>query len=467
MKHHKILQRNLLGFLVTASIALPTAVQAQQYDFKACVDTALAQNPEMEVSAARINQAEAALSKAESSRLPQITLSVTGSHSDNALNVFGMKLQQRQAALADFGFDNNVAEQFGMGNFAHEPDSLNNPDAQSDINSRIEVLLPVWNGGKIGSYEDQAESMIEAAKNGDVAVQQFLTFNIYQAYEAVHAARAYIEVAKQAQETADSFVKTTRNLVDQGVVVRSEFLSAKVNQSAAKSALAKAKSEEKIALHTLKMLMNVDPNADVDVADRLDLQLPIKNPEDLVMMALASNPQLDAKRKQAEASTHEVRAAKSDNYPSFNMMLRQDWNDESLSLANSSYTVAGVLSWKITDFGVTKGSIDMANAAAAQKKSEARSEENKVRLQVLTAWNKLKAAEEQVLTNLLAVQQANEAKDLVMKRYNNGISTITELLAANTQLDKARAELVSARYEVNVQKAQLLLATGRMDTSQL
>lgn len=467
MRQKKVFKQRLIGLLVSVSASLPLAAHAQTYDFKACVDTALSQNPEMEVSEARIHMAEAALNKAESSRMPQVTLSVTGSRSDNALNVFGMKLQQRQAALADFGFDNNVAQQFGLGNYAVEPDNLNNPDAHTDVNTRLEVRLPVWNGGKIGSYEDQAGSMIEAAKNGDIAVQQFLTFNIYQAYEAVHAARAYIDVANQAKETADSYVKTTRNLVDQGIVVRSEFLSAKVNQSAASVALAKAKSEEKIAIQTLKMLMNVAASSDVDVADRLDLQLPVNNAEELLSMALMSNPQLDAKRKQAEASTYEIKAAKSDYYPNFNMMFRKDWNNESLSLENGSYTVAGVLSWKLTDFGVTKGSVDMATAQAAQKKAEARSQENMVRIELLTAWNKLQAAEKQVLTNLLAVQEASEARDLVTKRYNNGISTITELLVANTQLDKARAELVSARYDVNVQKAKILLATGRMDIARL
>lgn len=467
MKQKYTMQKKLMTFLFAAGFAAPLSAYAQQYDFKACVDTALSQNPEMEVSEARIQQAQAALNKAESSRMPQITLSLTGSRSDNPLNVFGMKLQQRQVALADFGVDNQMLQALNTGDYAYEPDSLNNPDSQTDFNTRIEVLLPVWNGGKISGYENQAEAMISAAKRGDVAVQQYLTFNIYQAYEAVHAARAYIDVAKQAKETADSYVNTTRNLVDQGVVVRSEFLTAKVNQSAANVAYEKAKAEEKIALQTLKMLMNVDAKAEVQVGERFDLQLPVNNEEELLNLALNSNPELDAKRKQVEASTYEIQTAKADYYPNFNMMLRKDWNSENLALDNTSYTVAGVLSWKITDFGVTKSSVDMAAAAAAQKKAEARSHQNKVRLQVLTAWNKLQAAEEQVLSNLLAVQQADEARRLVLKRYNNGIATITELLMANTQLDKARAELVSARYDVNVQKAKLLLATGRMDTARL
>ncbi len=462
-----MVKQKITALMLALSFTAPMSVYAQKYDFKACVNTALNQNPEMEVSAARIEQAQGALTKAESSRLPQITLSVTGSNSDNALNVFGMKLQQRQASLGDFGFDTATTNEFMSGNYAYEPDSLNNPKAHTDFNTRIEMLIPVWNGGKIGSYEDQAQAMIEAAKKGDLAVQQFLTFNVYQAYEAVHAARSFITVAKQAKETADSYVKTTQNLVEQGVVVRSEFLSAKVNQSAAEVALLKAQGHEQIALDTLKMLMSVDAAADIDVANRVDLELPVYNAEELLAIALNSNHELDAKRKEAASTAFTVDAAKADYYPSFNLMLRQDWNDESLALSNGSYTIAGVVSWKITDFGVTSSSVDMANASAAQKKAAVKSQENKLRLDVLSTWRKLQIATKQVGSSVLAVQQASEAQSLIMKRYKNGVSTITEVLAGETQLDKARADLVSARYDVNVLKAKLLLLTGRMDIQRI
>lgn len=459
MEHKRMAKSKISAWILALSVTAPIGVSAQQLDFKACVNSAL--NPEMAVSSARIDEAQAALAKAESSRLPQINLSVTGSNSDNALNVFGMKLQQRQATFNDFGLGDYT------GDGSVQPNSLNNPKAHTDFNTRIEMLVPVWNGGKIGSYEDQAKAMIEAAKKGDVAVQQFLTFNVYQAYEAVHAARSFIKVANQAKETAQSYVKTTSNLVEQGVVVRSELLSAMVNESAADVALLKAKGQEQVALDTLKMLMGYDSVSELDVGSRVDLELPVNNVEQLLNMALNGNHELDAKRKEAASSTFSVEAAKSDYYPSFNLMLRQDWNDESLALSNGSYTVAGVVSWKITDFGVTSSTVDMASASAAQKKASVKSQENKLRLEVLSTWRKLEIAQEQVGSNVLAVQQADEAQNLITKRYKNGVATITEVLAGETQLVRARADLVSARYEVNVLKAKLLLLTGRMDIQRI
>lgn len=435
---------------VTVAVMFSGVVQAEQIDFKQSVDEALANNPEMTVSQGRILQAESALDKAVYSRLPQITLSVIGSQTNNALGAFGMKLQQQSVVNADM---NDVA--------------LNNPVETKDFNTRVEVKLPIWNGGKIGSYQSQAEEMIQAAKQGDVAVRQYLTFSVYQAYESVHAAQAHIQVAEQAKKTADAFVKTTQNLVDQGVVVRSELLSAKVHQSKAEAALMEAQSQEQIALHGLKVLMNAAQDKDVSVAERVNLQLPADSVDALIEMALAANPGLKALRKEADSAKYATKAARADYFPNLNVMMRQDWNDKELALNNSSYTVAAVASWKVTDFGVTSSQVDMANAEAIQKRAKAQSEENQVRLAILTDWKKMEIAKKRVQTNELAVEQATEARDLIMKRYQSGVATVTEVLSSQTQLDKTKADLVSAVYDLNIYKAKLRLATGTMDVSQL
>lgn len=444
-------------------MAQATAAEGKTYDFNTCVETTLNQNPEMFVSASRIKQAESALDQASSSRLPQITASLTASNSNDALNVFGMKLQQREATFNDFG----LASYTGPGDADKAPDGLNEPGSRSDFNPRIEMLIPVYNGGKISSYENQAKAMIKAAQSGDVAVQQYLTFNVYRAYEAVHTARAFIEVANQAVKAANSYVKTTSNLVEQGILVRSELLNAQVNQSNAQMALDKAKKQETLALEGLRMLMALENTDAFDIGERMEIKLPAGTPDELIAMALANNPELEAKRGEVTSSFAAVDASRADLYPSVNLMARTDWHDESLGFSSNSYTVAGVVSWKITDFGMTASGVDKANAAAKMKESELRSKENKLRMDIITAWHKLDIAKKQVAVNLQAEEQADEAQRLVLKRYNNGVATITELLAGQALLDKARAEVVSAKFDRNVQAANIRLNTGTMTLAQM
>lgn len=455
-----------VSFLSLAmSVAFLSSAEAASLDFKACVETALGQNPEMEVSEYRLKQAEYALAESDANRMPQVTASFTGTNSNNALNVFGMKLSQRQATFGDFGFSQFDSTNPDILNV--QPDDLNNPGSHSDFNSRLEVLIPVWNGGKVSSYQNQARAMIKAAQHGDKAVQQYLTYNVYQAYEGVHTARAFVSVAEQAVKASEAYVKTTRNLVDQGVVVRSELLSANVHLSEAKTALEKAKTQELIAKDSLKMLMAVDPNMPLEIGPRVDVSLPANSVEELTVMATSTNPKLEAQREEARSSRAAIDASKADQYPSFNIMARGDFNDDSVGFDSSSYTVAGVVSWKITDFGITSNRINKAQAAANQKQAALRSQENRTRLAVLKSWRTLKVAEKQVASNRLAVEQAEEAQRLIMKRYKNGVSTMTEVLASQAQLDKARADLVQSVFEKNIHKAKLRLETGVMSVDQL
>lgn len=445
------------------AVASPGLVAAQTIDFQTSVETTLSQNPQRDQSHAQIDQAQAALSQAGLSRLPQFNLSFTASNSNNPLNVFGMKLQQQNATFADFG----LAEYTGPGDINNRPDDLNKPGGYTDFNTRIEMLLPIWNGGKISSAKSQAGAMLEAAQKGDVAVQQMLTYYVYEAYEGVHAARAFIQVAEQALKAADAYVKTTRNLVQQGVVLRSELLSAQAHQAEAELMLEQAKNHEQMALDGLRSLMGMETYAPLDVAGRVNIDLPSENLDEMTQMALDTNPKLQAMRQQVKASHAAVKGSRADLYPSFNLMARHDWNDNELGFNASSYTVAAVASWKITDFGVTGRAVDQANAAARGQEAQLRSEEQAVRLNLLKSWRQYQNELKKVESNKAAVNYAAEAQSLIARRYETGVSTMTEVLTSQAQLDKARAELANAEYAKNIQKAQLRLATGRMHLDQM
>jgi len=437
-------------FSVALGCLFSTALLAQTVGFSESVNQTLAQNPQRDVTAAQIEQAEAALNQASLSRLPRFNLAITASHTDNPLNVFGMKLQQREVLEADF-----------------IPNDLNNPDPYTDINTRIEMQLPIWNGGRISQFKQQAQAMLAAAQQGDVAVQQTLTYYVYEAYEGVHAARTFIGVAEQAYKAAQSYVNTTQNLVNQGVVVRSELLSAQANVAEISVLLEQAQNQEQMALDALRMLMGLAPNAPLDVGSRVAMNLPLADLDALIGVALQNNPQLEAKRRALLADQAAVGVAKADLYPQINVMARSDWNDEQLGFRAHSYSLVAMANWTFWDFGLTQRSVDQARAKLNAADAKLRSEELEVRMQVLQAWRQYQNELKKLAANQAAERFATEAQALVTRRYETGIATMTEVLVSQAQLDKARAELVNSQYAINLQTARLRLATGQMQLDDL
>jgi outer membrane protein TolC len=119
-----------------------------------------------------------------------------------------------------------------------------------------------------------------------------------------------------------------------------------------------------------------------------------------------------------------------------------------------------VLSWSAFDGGVNNAGIDRAAAQRAELVAKLRQAEEGIGYQVTEARRKALEAEEKISARSAGLEQAQEAQRLVKKRYENGMATLIELLGAQAQLDKAHADLVAARYELAVNRAELKRAVG-------
>jgi outer membrane protein TolC len=439
------------------------SIQAETLDFKQAVDRALVQNPDILATTAQIGQAEAAVRQASASRLPKVTASLNLTRTDDALNAFGLKLSQRNATFNDFG-----ANEFtGPSALGVAPHNLNHPDPVNNFNPRLEVQLPLYTGGMIEGHSEQASATLRAAQQGDALARQRVTLDVLRAYEAVHTARAYVNVSRQAREAAESYVKTIAKLLKAGVVVKSDLLSAQVHLEDVKLQQTQAENAVLQALDQLHLLLGMPLDAPLDVAAPVEvkpLDGSVKTYQD---EAVKSNPGLAALRNQIDAAQGGIKVARSAKYPQVGLLARADWNDASLGLDARSYTLGGQLSWQVFDGGVADSAVARAQAGRNELAAKLQQAESGISYQLADAWRKAAEAEQRVSARDLAVSQAEEAQRIVARRYENGVATIVELLAGQAQLDKARADVVAARYELKVQRATARLATGHLQADQL
>ena len=458
---HKIRVGKLAGLLCLCG-AIGTA---QGLELQECFELALTQNPDILVSQSQMAQAQAGLNQAQGARLPKLTASMTGTRTNDALNAFGLKLSQRGATFNDFG-----AGQFNPsapGALSVAPTNLNYPSAVTNYNTRLEMLIPLYNGGMISGYVDQAHAYVKAAHQGDLAARQQVIFHVIQAYQGLHTARAYVKVTLKAQTAAEAYLKTTQNLLHEGVVVRSDLLSAQVNLADIKVKLAEATRSEAAANDQLHLLLGKPLGEALEIGRNFTPKPLQGDVAGLQELAVQNNPGLMAMRAQLDAVSAGVKVALADYYPHFNAMLRQDWNAATPAQSASSYTVAGVLSWQVLDFGATRGAVGRAEASRSELLAKLKQAEDGVRYQVADASRGVDEAQLRVDARATTVVQAAEAQRLVAKRYENGVTTMVEMLSVQAQLDKARADAVAAEYQLIVQRSALRLATGQLDKDQL
>jgi outer membrane protein TolC len=453
-----------LALAVALSLSVVPAL-AETLSFAQCVDTALSQNPDLAIARSQIEQAEAAMRQAEGNKSPRVNLSLTATATNDALNGFGLKLAQRGATFNDFGAGEFLA--LGPAALPVAPHNLNHPGNVTNLNPRVEVLVPVYNGGMVQSYVEQAQAYVRAAQSGDRMARQQLLKHVLMAYQGVHTARAYIKVAEEGVAAAEEYVRITEKLHKQGMAVKSDVLSARVNLEDVKLKRLEAKNAEATALDQLRLLMGKPLSEPLDVGAPVTPTMLAGSGEELRRQAQDNHPGLAALRSQSQGAGAAVQAARASYKPQFNVMLRGDVNDDALGFDAASYTVAGVLSWTAFDGGTTKAGVDRAEAQRGEIAAKLRQAEDGVGFQVSDAQRKALEAEEKIAAREMAEEQAAEAQRLVKKRYENGVGTLIELLAAQAQLDKARADKVAAQYELAVQRAELMRAVGVLNAEQL
>jgi outer membrane protein TolC len=458
LKKRKSVRPRAFDFLFLLTLA--TAARAETLDFAQAVQRALTQNPDIIVAGTQISQAQAAVRQSTGARMPKLTASLNVTRTDDALNAFGIKLSQRNATFNDFG-----AAEFNPANpsvLSVAPQDLNHPGWVNNFNTRLEAHLPLYSGGMIEGYAEQAKAHLRAARQGDVMARQQVIFDVLRAYEGVHAARAYRDVATQGRLAAENHVKTINSLFKQGVAVKSDLLTAQVHLEDVKVQQTQAENAVQQALDQLHLLLGMPLAAPLNVAGSVEVHPLAGKLADYQDEALKSNPGLAALRNQLDAAQAAVKVARAGKYPQAGLMARVDTNDPDPGFEAHSYTVGGQLSWQLFDGGVADAAIQRAQASRDELAAKLNKAENGVAYQVVDAWRRADEAQRRVAARELAVSQAEEAQRIVGKRYAGGVTTITELLAGQAQLDKTRADLVAARYELKVQRANARLATGRL-----
>lgn len=462
-------RRTGVGLFAGLCLAGASMAQATTLDFQQAVDVALKQNPDLISVQAQMAQARAGIAQAEGAHLPKVTLSAGVTRTNDALNAFGLKLSQRRATFNDFGAGDFLNALNSGGNpLPIAPDNLNYPGAVNNFNTRIEAQLPIYTGGKLAGYLQQARSMLMAAQAGDQAAKQQIIYHALQAYDGVYTARAFEGVAAKAVQAAQSQVKTVSSLYRQGVVIKSDLLSAQVRLEDMKLEQAKAADMEAQAMDALHVVLGMPLSEPVTLGPSVNVTMPQGQPDAWVGEAMARNPQIQVLQHQIAAANGKVEVARSDRYPQVGAMARFDTNDPNLGFSAHSYTVGAQLNWTIFDGGVQRQAVDQAVAARMELQAKLQSEQNKIGMQVQDAWRNARQAQAQVSTRELAVQQAEEAARIVERRYADGVGTLLETQGAQAQLDKARADLILARQQVNMQRAALRLALGdlRVDAVQ-
>lgn len=306
----------------------------------------------------------------------------------------------------------------------------------------------------------------EVARVEARTVHQDVEKQVADAYFQALMAERFAEIAALSVDLIQAHVERAKSLFDNELIAKNGVLEAEVRLAQAKADRIKARGAMSLARSNLAFRMGLP--ADREVAPvRLDPDdLPASATRPVVDTGTANmeRPEVAAARLRAQQAEAGYRAAWALMLPQVNLVASAQYAKGSEFQQESAYFVGAQATWTLWEWGSTYYGIEQAEARVRQAESGLRQLSEGLRLEVKKASIDLDSAEKKLEVMRSSVAQAEENLRIVQKRFDQDVSTSTDVLDAQMLLAKARTEEALAYHEVLMARVALRRALGMKPT---
>lgn len=319
----------------------------------------------------------------------------------------------------------------------------------------------IW--GRIRSGRAAAGASAEAAEADYRFAQYSVASGVAQAYFIA------IEAGLQetiAQETVDALTETVRIVNvqhDAGLASAQDVALSRTDLATAQDTLTAAGGAKRDAVRALEVLLGRYPGAELDVRPTLP-NPPAVPPAGLPSDLLERRPDLIAAERNVAAAFNNTNSAKAARLPSLSLTSTVGGASSSLSNlldpANVAWTAAGNLLAPLIDGGARQSQVEIANAeqeaavaAYAQAALEAFGE-------VETSLDQGQVLDRRLVSLTEAAAEANEAYRIAQLRYQEGETSLIDVLSIQQRVFAAESNLTTVQRLVLQQRVELNLALG-------
>ncbi|HKL78322.1 MAG TPA: TolC family protein, partial [Gammaproteobacteria bacterium] len=392
----------------------------------------------------RMSAAGHRVDAAQSGYLPQVDLQVGARHTDNPGQAFMTKINQARATQKDFAAA-----------------VVNDPDPTTDIATSLELRQPIYRGGATTAQVAQAESGVAGATQGLQRTKLNVALGATRAFLGVQLAQSRVKVTKEALEAAREHLRMAENRYQAGTALRSDMLQARTRVSELEERLLSQENGLAIATSKLNEQLGRDLDAPVNVDGNLRDHNPVEAPSlnALTERALNERPEIQRSRAQVDGARAQADEAQAGLRP--HVSLRARLEDHRAGESDQSWLVGAQMNWRLYGGG-RRASEQAATAERFAAESRLTDTMRKVRLEVKEAKLNLETARKRLTTVRHAVESAQESLRTNANRYEQGASTIVELLDAQLARHQARQRQIKALYDLRLSHAQLQKAVGRL-----
>jgi outer membrane protein len=289
------------------------------------------------------------------------------------------------------------------------------------------------------------------------------------AYYSWLRARGAVIVAVQALNDQKTHLRDARNQFNAGNASKADVLRAETSAASAELALERAKNLADLSEKQLRVAIHApDEEAIAPGEDLESTPTPVQgNVKQMTLEAFAGRPEIKSADANAASARQQATAAAAGRYPSLSAFADGIVaNPNPRIFPQNSQTVAtwdvgAQLTWSPNDVLVANGSVADIQTRAAAIEANKNNVRDGIEIEVTQYWQAVHEADFSIDASTRELASADEAYRVARELFNNGRGTSTTLTDAETDLTRARLDLLNAKADGRTSRIRLDHALGR------
>jgi outer membrane protein TolC len=347
------------------------------------------------------------------------------------------------------GVDNQV--KFIANNAVHEYFSQGNVHESLDVAGFAEA--------------HRASALAAAGRARQEVASRGLVVTVVQSYFSAAASQKKLEATQRAADEGERFLKLTQDLEKGGEVAHSDVIKAEIQVNERRRQLQEAMLTLLNARLDFAVLVFPDFNDNFELVDDLHAATALPQLAEVESRASAGNPDIRAALETTNAAGQGLLAARAGYLPSlsFDYFYGIDathFATKTDGISNLGSSVVATVNIPIWNWGATQSKIKQASLQRDQAKRELSFAQRKVLAELRSLYAEAQTAAGELANLERSAHLGQDSLRLTTLRYQNGESTVLEVVDAQTTATAADAAYEDGAVRYKVALANLQTLTG-------
>ena len=337
---------------------------------------------------------------------------------------------------------------------------------RNNVDWNVMITQPIFTGFALTTQKEMAKLGINVRRIQRRQAILDIAENVKKAYFNILLAKKYLKVANEEVKNLKAHESDAEKFYKSGIIAYNDLLKSKVALANAVQNRVNMKNNLKLAISSFNIALRKNINADTDVVDVLSFKKRTFSLDNLINTAIRKRPAIRELNIKLRQSYLGVKLAKSSYYPDVSTFAEYEQTGKDVladdnDFSNNHNLMFGVrVQWKLFEFGKRHFDVEEQYHKTFALQNKIDSIKDSVKLEVERALLDLNSSKQNIQTAKQALKQAEENYRITSLRYEQQLTTSTEVLDADSYLTQAQTNYYNALYGYNIALAKLKRAIG-------